>query len=76
MMVKVLPGARQIVIKPYPTKNAKFCRNCKFCIKGHYSPNIQWYETNVCLKKPKIKWEGCYYATTLTTRACNLFEES
>lgn len=74
-MVKVLSGARQIEVKEYSRSPDKLhCRNCEYFTKGHFSPNVRWYESDICLKRPK-KLEGYYYATIPTAIACHEFKQ-
>lgn len=57
------------------------CRTCKFCIQGYHSPRTSWYgyETTVCKMKPKLQatlrsGRDCYYATSMSQKACEKYE--
>ncbi len=50
------------------------CRDCKYCGEG-FTWKHQLNKTMVCFVKPKLHMgQNCYYATTLSHKACEKFE--
>jgi hypothetical protein len=56
------------------------CRNCKYYATGH-SVNNQFYQTTICLKKPRSTKHlrpgltAVYYHVSPTSKVCELFEK-
>ncbi len=53
------------------------CRDCKHCTQGYTHARGSWRgeQTTICSLKPKLKaGHDCYYATSLSNKACENFE--
>lgn len=53
------------------------CKDCKHCIQGYTTKSAmaRGTQTSVCELYPKDKvGKGCFYATLMSKRACDLFE--
>lgn len=51
------------------------CRDCKHCGEGYAYKN-QFNKTMVCFAKPKLNMApNCFYATSLSFKACDKFEQ-